>query len=226
MHYHIIVVIRQKHQRLLESIKQEQERHIRQKTAEDFHDEMGNRITRIGLLTNVLKLKVVDADNETNRILEQIKENAQQLYYGTNDIIWSLNTESKNLHDTIKRIASFGNEMFGDSSINFSIEGWNLNLEKIKLTSEQSRNIIMIFKESINNALKYSKAKNVQLSVVTEKDSVIIILKDDGIGFNVSLATKGHGLSNMKKRSERMQTDLKIVSEGNGTSVQLKFIIA
>ena len=210
----------------MESIKQEQERHIRQKTAEDFHDEMGNRITRIGLLTNVLKLKVMDADNETNTILEQIKENAQQLYYGTNDIIWSLNTESKNLHDTIKRIASFGNEMFGDSSINFSIEGWNLNLEKIKLTSEQSRNIIMIFKESINNALKYSKAKNVQLSVVTEKDSVIIILKDDGIGFNVSLATKGHGLSNMKKRSERMQTDLKIVSEGNGTSVQLKFIIA
>ena len=46
---------------------------VRQRTAEDFHDEVGNKLTRINVLTNVLKSKIGELTPDTRRIIDQIK---------------------------------------------------------------------------------------------------------------------------------------------------------
>ncbi len=49
---------KQRRQRLLAKLRSEEQAKIRLRTAEDFHDEIGNRLTRINVLTNVLKNKI------------------------------------------------------------------------------------------------------------------------------------------------------------------------
>ncbi|MDB5222826.1 MAG: putative signal transduction histidine kinase [Chitinophagaceae bacterium] len=204
----------------LENIRKEEQKSLKQRMAEDFHDEMGNKITRINLLTEVLKTKEATSQS-TNIILDQIKDNAGELYTGTNDIIWSLNVESDNLFDTMERLLQFARQLFEDSSILFSYTGLAPGLEKIKLSSEQRRNIMMILKEALNNSLKHSGAHYVKLEIASEKN-IIVMLTDDGTGFEITTTKKGHGIENMKRRAERINAGLVINSKKNGgTSIKL-----
>ena len=90
-----------------------------------------------------------------------------------------------------------------------------------------SRNLIMIFKEALNNCLKYSKAKNVTLDIVLKNKNVLqMVLKDDGIGFDMHTVKKGNGINNMNTRAERLNGKLYIDSrKDKGTIINLTFKI-
>ena len=86
--------------RQIEEVKREENIKVRQTASEDFHDEVGNSLTRIQVLTDVLHTKLGSGHDEEKRLIGQIKENVSGLYQGTRDILWALNPES----DVIKEI--------------------------------------------------------------------------------------------------------------------------
>ena len=212
--------------KLREKLRAEELSKIRLRTAEDFHDEIGNKLTRINVLANVLKGKITPTPDVT-RILGQIEENAGLLYGGTRDILWSLKPSNDNLYEILMRISEFGEELFGDTDIQFSFHGVSEQWRKYRLPMDMSRNLIMIFKESLNNALKYSGAKNVSIDIVIKgRDVLQILLKDDGKGFDVREVTKGNGIHNMNMRAGRLNGKLYIDSRpGKGTILTLTFKI-
>jgi len=211
---------------LLDKLRIEEQGKIRVRTAEDFHDEIGNKLTRINVLTSVLKNKV-ELNPETTRILGQIEENTAQLYSGTRDILWSLKPSNDNLYEILYRIRDFGNELFQDTDINFTFTGSDEKWHNFRLPMDTSRNLIMIFKEALNNCLKYAKAKNVSLEVTLKNKNILqMVLKDDGEGFDIHTIKKGNGLNNMNTRAERLKGKLYIDSrKGKGTIINLTFKI-
>ena len=61
-----------------------------------------------------------------------------------------------------------------------------------------------------------------QISLVHNSHSVILLIRDDGIGFNAGQNFNGNGLANIRKRAKEMNAQIDIESgEGVGTSVQL-----
>lgn len=224
--YVIVKRNKEKRKRNLEAIRAEEQENIRKRTAEDFHDEMGNKITRISILSEILKKKSADA-NEVNNLVEQIKINSQELYHGTKDIIWSLGTEGHNLFYVLNRIKNFAVDIFQDTGCIFSYSGIDAGFEKIALPSDFSRNLGMIFKEAMTNILKHASAKTTSLTVTfTPYDHITISLKDDGKGFDMNAINKGNGLDNIQLRARRLHADLQIDSVlGEGTSLILKFRI-
>ncbi|HLK28039.1 MAG TPA: PAS domain-containing sensor histidine kinase [Puia sp.] len=88
------------------------------------------------------------------------------------------------------------------------------------LPDDLKLNIYRIIQEQTNNILKYSEAKNVNISI-SEKDNVInIVVEDDGKGFDVSCKRKGIGISNMINRIESYNGQIEIKSsEGNGCKI-------
>jgi len=217
---------KERRQKLLAKLRAEEQGKIRIRTAEDFHDEIGNKLTRINVLANVLKNKVT-LTTETARILGQIEDNTSQLYSGTRDILWSLKPSNDVLYEILHRIRDFGTELFQDTDILFTFNGTDDSWQKFRLNMEMSRNLIMIFKEALNNALKYANAKNVTMEVTLKnKNTMHIVLKDDGEGFDVHAAKKGNGLANMQTRAERLRGKLYIDSRpGKGTIITLSFKI-
>jgi len=216
---------KQRRLRLLAKLRSEEQTKIRLRTAEDFHDEVGNKLTRINVLTNVLKTKIPHLTPDVNRILDQIQDNTGQLYSGTRDILWSLKPANDNLYEILHRIRDFGGELFQDTEIDFMFMGSDERWRQYRLPLDVSRNLIMIFKEALNNILKYACAKNVRLEVILRrKDILQLILTDDGQGFDIHNVKKGHGIDNMNVRANRIHGKLYIDSrQKKGTIINLTF---
>ena len=215
---------RQNKQKLMARLRNEEQAKIRMRTAEDFHDEIGNKLTRINVLTNVLKSKLPD-NPEAARLLNQIEENTGLLYGGTRDILWSLKPSNDNLYEILVRILDFGNELFQDTDVEFSVVGIEEKWRTYRLPMDMSRNLIMIFKEALNNALKYSKAQHVTLEITMKRRDVLqMVLKDDGLGFDLKAVKKGNGVNNMHVRATRLNGKIYIDSfYGKGTIISLTF---
>ena len=215
---------KQRRLRLLGKLRAEEQAKIRLRTAEDFHDEIGNKLTRINVLTNVPKNKIT-LTPDTSRILNQIEDNTAQLYGGTRDILWSLKPSNDNLYEILHRIRDFGGELFQDTEVEFTFTGTDEKWQHYRLPMDMSRNLIMIFKEALNNCLKYANAKNVWLDVHFKSKGVLqMVLKDDGQGFDIQTIKKGNGINNMQVRAGRLNGKLYVDSrKEKGTIINLTF---
>src|ERR1019366_7774814 len=127
----------------------------------------------------------------------------------TRDILWSLKPSNDNLYEILHRIRDFGGELFQDTEVNFTFTVTDEKWRKYRLPMDMSRNLIMIFKEALNNCLKYAHAKNVTLEVHLKSKHVLqMVLKDDGQGFDIHSIKKGNGINNMNVRAERLNGKL------------------
>jgi ligand-binding sensor domain-containing protein/signal transduction histidine kinase len=212
----------------IEEVKREENIKVRQTASEDFHDEVGNSLTRIQVLTDVLNSKLGNGHEEEKRIIHMIKENVSGLYQGTRDILWALNPESDLIKEIGHRLQSLGIDVFQDTGICFSYENLLGESENIKLPGNYNRNIMMIFKEAMSNSLKHAQATKVKLKIQkAENHEILIELADNGIGFNPLYIKKGHGFQNMQKRSNRIKSTLTPISiPGEGTRYDLRIPIS
>ena len=81
---------------------------------------------------------------------------------------------------------------------------------------------MMIFKESINNACKYSESLKMEISISQNNRRIKLEIRDFGCGFEPEIITKGNGMTNMKNRAVEMGAKLAVFSKQNqGTSVKL-----
>src|SRR4029079_16357992 len=95
------------------------------------------------------------------------------------------------------------------------------------------KNFYLIFKEAVNNGVKYSSCNNIYVRISSKNQEMHLNIDDDGQGFdqeairrNNSHSLSGNGLQNMHIRATEMRGSLTITSKpGNGTSVHLHFPI-
>jgi signal transduction histidine kinase len=206
----------------IDNIEKQAEEKMRSKVAADFHDELGNKITKISLFSEILRSDINKTSDKTMDYLNKINENANNLYNETRDFIWHLDPKKDTLHDLAIRLNTFGDELFDSTDTNFEFKTPKGNIKNVRLQMDWRQHILRIFKEAMHNALKYSESSNVKLKISTNNNKAIIELSDDGKGFNLSEQSSGEGLKNMKNRAEAIQSDLKIQSDsGKGTQIQL-----
>jgi len=216
--------IKLRKQKQLESMRIEEHQKIRQRTSEDFHDELGNKLTRISLLTEILQKKTSMDNTDKNAVIMQIKENVLSLYSGTKEIIWSLTPSSDNVVEILARIKLFGQELFQDLEIEFLCMGLEEIDPKIILPADYGLNIVLICKEFLNNSLRHSGCSTVTLVAVSQGYAKIIIsIEDNGKGFEKNSITKGNGLNNIQRRADRIGAIVEInAAKDSGTKIILE----
>jgi signal transduction histidine kinase len=95
-----------------------------------------------------------------------------------------------------------------------------------KLTLEQRRNLYLIFKEALNNAVKYSQCTQIDLILNLKNRFLKLELIDNGKGFDLENIKRGNGLNNLEKRAKEINGQIDIKSEpGKGTRVNLMVIL-
>ena len=230
--------IKQRLQHLLEieQIRQQESEKVRAKAAHDFHDELGHKLTKIALFSEIIKRRMPDAAPEISEYLQRIQDTSKSLSGGMRDFIWTLDPNKDSLYEVLIRLKDFGDELFDKTGISFSVTGLEESFQNIRMSTDMRRHITLIFKEAMNNALKHSGAGNIVLSVNTSNDLLIIELIDDGKGMeNLSvngapvndgqpLPTdfRGNGLRNMALRAQKIEADIYLVAnQPNGTIVKL-----
>lgn len=223
---YIVARGRQAQEKMIENLRREEQAKVRQRTAEDFHDELGNKLTRINILTNVLRSKMGNSGEDATRIIDQIQDNTGQLYAGTRDILWSLQPANDSLYSLLERVRELGLDLFADTDAYFQMEAPDPAWRERILPMDISRNLIMIFKESFNNTLKYAAATNVLVTTEVSSSLLAISICDNGKGFDPGSVMRGNGLGNMQNRARRMGTTMTIdTAPGTGTCLALSIKI-
>lgn len=206
----------------LQQIRREEQDKIRQRTAEDFHDEMGNTLTRIRLLADMLHSKLPAAEKEGVEIAGEIRRNAERLYGDARDIIWSLSPASDNLYEVLERLEYFGNEIFQHTAVKFSMEGIHPSFSIVRLPADYSRNMMLIFKEAMNNTLKHAGASEAGIVVDLQHNRLSIEYADNGSGLAEKQEREGNGIRNMRARALRIGALLDINS-GQPSGIRIVF---
>jgi hypothetical protein len=220
-------VMLRKKQALVEALRAEEQSKIRKKTAQDFHDEMGNKLARIAVLSDILKSKLPLHD-EAQGLAKKIEENVAQIYQGTKDIIWSLNPENDNLQFLLTYINNIGIDFFVDTDIEYEPMPVAETFHQFYLPMDHSRNIIMICKEVFTNTSKHAHCTRVTTEAAwVEKNKMQLTIRDNGKGFNTSASYNGNGLVNIKQRAGNLQAGMQLRSEaGIGTSLTIIFNVS
>lgn len=195
---------------------------IRKKIADDFHDDLGHKLTRISLYSELMKNNPGIGDEHTT-YLNKIGDAANSLFYETKDFIWSLDPGNDTIYDLLVYLKDFGDDFFSSTGISFSVDEIDKKFRTQKLPMKWKREVILIFKEAMNNSLKHSGADNVELKASYKGASLLISLVDNGNGFDTeSDNNKGRGLDSMIKRADEINAQLDIKSERAGTIIKLK----
>ena len=185
----------------------------RSRIAADMHDDVGAGLSRIRYITASLKEGKELSNEDMDKILSLSDDSVEKM----NEIIWSLNQGNQQLDDLIYNIRSQCAEMVSNAGLVFIFE-LPENIPQQTLDWKESRNIYLLVKEAVNNAVKHAAAEKITIECIIN-DQLVFSIADDGIGFDAALAGKnGNGLMNYKKRIEKLSGTYQLITApGRGT---------
>ncbi|MBK6828608.1 MAG: hypothetical protein IPG86_17920 [Chitinophagaceae bacterium] len=193
------------------------EEKIRNQLASDLHDDLGSTLNSIKVHSNLAQM-----EKENSNHLVMVKQGAQDAINGVRDIIWVLDDKKDQLGDTFTRVGQFAEPLCLASKIQYKAVLED-ETQSFKLGKEEKRNLYMIFKESINNSLKYAGSSQITLHASRPDKKLRIEIIDNGKGFDLAATGNGYGLRNIMNRAKTVGYAAEIISSpGAGTRILLQ----
>ena len=185
-----------------------QKLNLQHKISKDLHDDVGSSLSSLNVYSTVA-VKVLETNpNKAKEMLQKISEQSILLMENISDIVWSMKTAKDETVNLSTKIKNFVADVLSAAEINYQI---NINESDDVIVNNITarRNILMIIKEAVNNAVKYSQAKNIIINVKKINNALLIEVIDDGKGFDIDAAkVTGNGLTNMQKRAKEINGDV------------------
>jgi signal transduction histidine kinase len=195
-----------------------------QKITADLHDDIGATLSSLQLNSTIAKKWMIKDPTKTEGILGVIERQAKELSEKIGDIIWSMKAEQEAFGSFSDRVKTFANQILDYSNIHYTISIDDA-VDKHINTSVLRKNMILIAKETINNAAKYSNAAEINIKCSIINNNIHYQITDDGIGFDAQKIT-GNGLQNIKNRVAELGGQCLINSQNfKGTHIQISIPI-
>jgi signal transduction histidine kinase len=198
----------------------------RRRLSTDLHDDVGATLSSISIYTEAIKNKL--KNNEHERVMElvnKIGENSRETISTLGDIVWNINPVNDSAEKLFNRMESTAAFLFTAQNIQFEFDR-DEALLNLDFSLEAKQNLYLIFKETINNAVKYSGAKLVRLLIKKAGSNLEMTIEDNGRGFDVNQSFEGNGLKNIRRRAFEMNGTCNINSSTIGTSTVIRIPLA
>ncbi len=194
----------------------------RKRISADLHDDVGSGLSKITLLSELLKTQAKTPENRKEA--EKISETALELSSTISEIIWALNSNNDFLENMVAYIRRYAAEYFEDSPVKLKIVTSG-EILPTPINGEHRRNIFYTVKEALNNILKHAEATEAELKFAVVNDKLDVIISDNGKGIpDGDLNRFGNGINNMRARMKSISGVFKIESH-QGTRIFLKLAI-
>ncbi len=195
----------------------------RNRVAREIHDTLAQGFAAIFVQLELVQ-ETMDADSEgarkhVNRACDLAKQGVEQ----ARRTIWNIRSKALETHDLATALREIGQLLTADTSTRFTLE---VDGSPRRLSALIENNLLRIGQEAITNAMKHSRAANIEVQLHFATDSVGLAVNDNGIGevhpANPSEAGSGFGLTGMHERAREMQGELTIQSStGQGTHISI-----
>jgi signal transduction histidine kinase len=200
------------------------EERLRAKISRDLHDEIGSALTSINVLSKVAMEKVAP-NSGIEDYLAKIKESTFETMESMSDIVWAINPKNDKMEALMSRMKEFAADICEAKQIDLDSE-LPMQLENLTLDLANRKNLFLIFKEAVNNAVKYSNCTLLSIRFQRLADQLQMEITDNGQGFDPKSVVRGNGLYNMQERVNECNGSMQLYSaEGKGTTVKLQIPI-
>lgn len=205
-------------QRIAELVKQEE----RQRIARDLHDTLGQKLSMIGLKSDLARKLVVKQPERAQEEMKDINLTARAALKEVREMVSEMRgmkVEEELYH--VERLLT-------SSEIEFVFSG-ETKLDNVSYFVENV--LSMCMREAVTNVVRHSGAEICQIDIQTTVTDITIQVMDNGIGLALKQEPlkKGNGLHGMKERVEFVEGSLDLVEgshingvEGPGTTVIIK----
>jgi len=157
---------------------------------------------------------------EATQQLNELARSARQAYVDVRESIIGLRAlphRDRPLNEALQEFFDLWKEQSG-ISIHFSID------EGLRLKPRIELQLVRIVQEALTNVRKHARATSVRVDIRRRDDDIIVVIGDDGVGFNLAARTRSEnprfGLTTMRERAESAGGRLSIESTpGRGTTV-------
>ncbi|WP_211270325.1 sensor histidine kinase [Caryophanon tenue] len=189
----------------------------RQRISRDLHDTLGQKLSMIGLKSD-LAARLVEKDPA--RAIEEIKEIRQTASIALKEVRELVaDMRAVKLQDEVVRIR----QMLSAAEIELMLDA---NFEENKATLFVESVLSMCLKEAVNNIVKHSGATMCHITYHETNDEIILRVQDNGHGYTEEATLKGgSGLKGMRERLEFINGTVQL-SQQNGTIVHIRVPIA
>lgn len=185
----------------------------------ELHDNIGSQLTFIiSSLDNILYKNSI---SESRNSINVIKEFGRNALTDLRNTIWAM----KQQNGTIETLSLKVNELvskLNESINNISIELQNKVQSDLYLSSTQMLNLYRIIQEALQNAIKHSDASIIEINFFRNNSDLILLVSDNGKGFDTQKKQTGNGIENMKRRCSEIGGELFIESNSLGTKIKCK----
>jgi signal transduction histidine kinase len=198
---------------------------IRNKMARDLHDDVGATLSTILLYSNAATRKTAPG-TEVADIISRIGSSARQMIEEMNDIVWAINPKNDKMEKIVNRIRTSAFSALSSQDIVLHFEADESVTGEV-VPMDKRQNCYLIFKEALNNLLKYAGCTEVTISLRKRGGFFEMRIQDNGKGFDLDAHREGNGLGNMEQRAREAGGMLGICSTpGKGTTVLLRIPVS
>jgi PAS domain S-box-containing protein len=208
----------------LVSVQEDERRRI----ARDMHDQFGEHLTALSFRIALLKEACARADSaDLAGHAESLDVIAQRLDRDVDHLVWELRPTA--LDDLGLRAALTNYIQEWSRRANVAAELHTSGLLDDRLAPEVETALYRIAQEALNNVAKHSRARRVEVILERRSDCVLLVLEDDGVGFELSqsgAAGQGFGLVGMQERAILVGARVQIESTpGKGTTIFVRMAL-
>jgi signal transduction histidine kinase len=191
----------------------------RKRISADLHDDVGSGLSRIMLLTELVKHEA--RTPEMHREAEKIAGISKEISGNISEIIWALNANNDTLESLVAYIRRYAAEYFENSAIKLRIS-IPAEVPKFPISGEKRRDIFYTVKEALHNIIKHSGATEAELTIALKDGAMTVVIRDNGRGLPEAILNgHGNGLNNMRQRMEAVNGTLHIENH-QGTKITIE----
>ena len=210
--------------RLVEELKETQQKlqelavvEERNRLARDLHDSVKQQVFAISMQLSAART-ALSQDDKAYPSVAEAERLAQQAGAELTTLIHQLrppSLERKSLTDAVREHVR---EWMRQNNIETE-----LSIEDVSVSLNVEQALFRVLQEALANVARHSKADKVLVSLNSENDNVILVVEDNGIGYDAERITRGIGLDSMRERLEVVNGELEISSQkSKGTRVIAK----
>jgi signal transduction histidine kinase/sugar lactone lactonase YvrE len=199
---------------------------VRRRIATDLHDDIGSSLSQIFLLSEVVRQRIGSDSADIVEPLSMISSASNEMVSSMSDIVWAINPQKDHLRDVTHRMRRFASDTFATRDIAFKFSAPDDEAD-IRLGANIRREVFLVFKESVNNLVKHSACTEAQVVFEITDGFLLLTVIDNGIGFDSSTDSDGHGLLSMRERASSIGGQFDLASKpGLGTTITLRVELA
>lgn len=188
----------------------------------DLHDGVIQAIYAVGLTLESARLLLAEQDQEQGETVALIDNAIDSLNEAIRDIRnFILDLRPRRFDgDLAQGLARLAREFQANTMIPVTLDLSSQATERLPL--DVSRAIFFTTQEALANVARHAKANTVTITMRCDLDTISVLVRDDGVGFDVESGSQatGHGLANMRARAEELGGEFEVESEpGKGTCI-------